>query len=188
MMTFSFKATLERLEEGAMAFLLAFMTLLTFSQVVLRYVFNSGWVWSLEATTYAFAALVLVGMSYGVRTKSHIAIDLVTRRLPPKFRHVAAIAAVVLCLLYSGMMLYGSALFVDRLAALGNNARDIPVAKWVLTLVMPLGFALLSYRFLVAGWHVLTGHDDDMEYHEHGEHDVATSEFEQSADADGDQT
>jgi C4-dicarboxylate transporter DctQ subunit len=184
----SLKATLERFEEFAMAFLLAFMTLLTFIQVVLRYVFNSGWVWSLEATTYAFAALVLVGMSYGVRTKSHIAVDLVTRRLPPKLRHVAAIAAVAFCLLYCGMMLYGSAIFVERLAALGNDARDIPVAKWILTLVMPLGFTLLGYRFLVAGWHVLTGHDDDMEYHEHGEHDVAGSEFEHLSESESDRS
>lgn len=156
-----------------MAILLAFMTLLTFTQVVLRYVFNSGWVWSLEATTYAFGALVLIGMSYGVRTKSHIAVDLVTRRLPPALKHIAALVAVALCLLYCGLMLYGSVIFVDRLATLGNNARDIPVAKWILTAVMPLGFALLSYRFLVAGWHVLTGKDEDMEYHEHGEHDAA---------------
>jgi len=184
MPSFNLKAALERLEEIAMASLLAFMTLLTFTQVVLRYVFNSGWVWSLEATTYAFAALVLIGMSYGVRTKSHIAVDLVTRRLPATLRHLAAIAAVALCLLYCGLMLYGSAVFVDRLAALGNDARDIPVAKWILTLVMPLGFALLSYRFLVAGWHVLTGHDDDMEYHEHGEHDVAPADVERPDESD----
>jgi C4-dicarboxylate transporter DctQ subunit len=37
---------LDRLEEGFMAFALAVMTLLTFIQVVLRYVFESGWVWS----------------------------------------------------------------------------------------------------------------------------------------------
>lgn len=145
-----------------MAFLLAFMTLLTFAQVVLRYVFNSGWVWSLEATTYSFAALVLVGMSYGVRTNSHIAVDLVTRRLPPNIRRVVAIAAVALCLLYCGMMLYGSAVLVERLSVLGNNARDIPVAKWILTLIMPLGFVLLGYRFLIVGWLVLTATDDDM--------------------------
>ena len=164
------KSMLEHLEEMAMASLLAFMTLLTFAQVVLRYVFNSGWLWSLEATTYAFAALVLVGMSYGVRTNSHIAVDLVTRRLPPAIRHVAAIVAVALCLLYCGMMLYGSAIFVERLAALGNDARDIPIAKWILTLVMPLGFALLGYRFLVAGWQVLTGANDVEKNKERGDH------------------
>ena len=60
-----------------MAISLAFMTILTFIQVVLRE-FGTGWVWSLEATTYAFAWMVLIGMSYGVRTQAHIAIDLVS--------------------------------------------------------------------------------------------------------------
>ena len=86
------------IEEGAMAILLAFMTLLTFLQVVLRYVFNTGILWSLEATVYAFAALVVFGMSYGVRTQSHIAVDLVVSRLPPKLRHAAALLAVAFCL------------------------------------------------------------------------------------------
>jgi len=35
---------------------------------------------------------------------------------------------------------------------LGNAARDIAAPKWVLTATMPLGFALLTYRFLEAGW------------------------------------
>ena len=70
---------------------LTFMTLLTFVQVVLRYVFGTGLVWSLEATTYAFAWLVLIGMSYGVRTEAHIAVDLLTRRLPPRLARGVAL-------------------------------------------------------------------------------------------------
>ena len=64
-----------------MALALAFMTIITFIQVILRYVFGTGLVWSLEATTYAFAWLVLIGMSYGVRTRAHIAVDLFSSRL-----------------------------------------------------------------------------------------------------------
>ena len=135
-----------------MAVLLAFMTLLTFTQVVMRYVFNTGWVWSLEATTYSFAALVLIGMSYGVRTRTHIATDLLTRRLSEPLRRYVAVIAIFACLLYALMMLYGSVVLVDRLMTLGNAARDIAAPKWVLTATMPLGFALLTYRFLEAGW------------------------------------
>lgn len=135
-----------------MAALLAFMTVLTFIQVVMRYVFNSGWVWSLEATTYSFAALVLIGMSYGVRTNTHIATDLLTRKLPEPLRHRVAIVAIAACLAYSLLMLYGSVILVDRLMILGNAARDIAAPKWLLTATMPLGFALLTYRFLEAGW------------------------------------
>lgn len=151
-----------------MATLLALMTLLTFIQVVLRYVFNSGWVWSLEATTYSFAALVLIGMSYGVRTHTHIAVDVLTKKLPQPVRHYVALLSVVLCLVYAGLMLYGSGVLVERMSALGNMARDIPAPKWLLTLVMPLGFALLAFRLLEAGWQVIRGKDDDMAFHEQG--------------------
>lgn len=138
-----------------MAALLAFMTVLTFVQVVLRYVFNTGWVWSLEATTYSFAALVLIGMSYGVRTNTHIATDLLTRKLSEPLRRRVAIVAIVACLTYALLMLYGSVILVDRLMILGNAARDIAAPKWLLTATMPLGFALLTYRFLEAGWLLL---------------------------------
>ena len=149
------REVINRLEEWLMAVLLAFMTVLTFVQVVMRYVFNTGWVWSLEATTYSFAALVLIGMSYGVRTRTHIATDLLTRKLSEPLRRYVAIVAIFACLVYALLMLYGSAILVDRLMTLGNDARDIAAPKWLLTATMPLGFALLTYRFLEAGWLLL---------------------------------
>jgi C4-dicarboxylate transporter DctQ subunit len=146
---------IDRLEEWLMATLLAFMTVLTFVQVVMRYVFNTGLVWSLEATTYSFAALVLIGMSYGVRTKTHIATDLLTRKLSEPLRRYVALVAIFACLSYACLMFYGSAILVDRLMTLGNEARDIAAPKWLLTATMPLGFALLVFRFLEAGWNLL---------------------------------
>lgn len=156
------KGVINRLEEGVLALLLAFMTLLTFVQVVLRYVFNSGIVWSLEATTYSFAALVLIGMSYGVRTKTHIAVDLFTRKLPANIERYVRLFALIVCLAYAVLMLYGSSVFVERLFTLGSLARDIPAPKWLLTATMPLGFALLAYRFIEAGWHLIRG-DNQLE-------------------------
>ncbi len=154
------RGRINRLEEGVLATLLALMTILTFVQVVIRYVFNSGIVWSLEATTYLFAALVLFGMSYGVRTQTHIAVDLVIRRLPERAEKIVKLAAIAACLAYALLMLYGSAVFVDRLMVLGNHARDIPLPKWLLTITMPLGFTLLAFRFLEAGWRLLNGNRD----------------------------
>lgn len=137
------------------------MTLLTFTQVVLRYGFNSGLVWSLEATTYSFAALVLFGMSYGVRTQTHICADLLTRKLSGRPRQIVAVAATVMCVSYAVLMLYGSAVFVQQLFVLGNLARDVPAPKWLLTITMPIGFVLLGYRFLEAGWQAFRGSEGD---------------------------
>jgi C4-dicarboxylate transporter DctQ subunit len=140
----------DRLEEIFMVVALILMTVLTVVQVVLRYGFSTGFVWSLEATMYTFAWLVLIGMSYGVRTEAHIAVDLVTSRLTPGGARVFAMTALVCGLAYCALMIYGSAQFVDRSMTLGNNARDIPLPRWLLTGIMPIAFGLLALRLVQA--------------------------------------
>ena len=145
----------DRVEETFMIVALSLMTVLTVVQVVLRYGFGSGFVWSLEVTTYTFAWLVLIGMSYGVRTEAHIAVDLVTSRLSPGGARAFAAIARVAGLAYCALMLDGSSQFVDRLLTLGNNARDIPLPRWLLTGIMPIAFALLALRLVQAARPVL---------------------------------
>lgn len=145
----------DRLEEAFMIAALAFMTALTFVQVVLRYGFTSGFVWSLEVTTYTFAWLVLIGMSYGVRTEAHIAVDLITSKLSPNGARVFASIALLAGLAYCALMIYGSSQFVERLMTLGTNARDIPLPRWVLTGIMPIAFFLLALRLVQAARPVL---------------------------------
>jgi C4-dicarboxylate transporter, DctQ subunit len=145
-------AWLDRVEEAFMAFALALMTALTFVQVVLRYVFHSGLVWSLEATTYTFGWLVVVGMSYGVRTQAHIAVDLLTRKLEPAAQRAVASLALAVSLAYCALMAYGSAALVAGLMRLGHEAQDIPLPRWLLASILPLGFALLALRIVQVGW------------------------------------
>jgi C4-dicarboxylate transporter DctQ subunit len=137
---------LDRLEEILTAALLSAMTLLTFSQVVLRYVFNSGIVWLLEATVYLFTWLVLIGISAGIRNDSHIAVELITDRLPPSGQKLVALAAASLSLLYAMLMLAGSWTLIARLYAFGSLAHDIPLPRWILLSSLPIGFALLGLR------------------------------------------
>jgi C4-dicarboxylate transporter DctQ subunit len=91
-------------------------------------------------------------MSYGVRTRAHIVVDLVTSRLPLRLARAVAGLALAAGLAYCGLMIFGSALFIERSFALGNYARDIPLPRWLLTGIMPIAFALLAVRLLQAAW------------------------------------
>lgn len=51
------------IEETAIALILGAMTLITFCNVIARYVFNSNILWQFEATVFLFAWLVLFGVS-----------------------------------------------------------------------------------------------------------------------------
>ena len=65
------------LEETVIASLLGIMTLITFTNVVLRYGFNTGLIWGLEMVTFLFAWLVLFGASYAVKVTAHLGVDVV---------------------------------------------------------------------------------------------------------------
>jgi len=140
-----------------MALALGIMTLLTFVQVVLRYGFHSGIVWSLEATSFIFGWLIVVGMAYGVRTNAHITVDLVTRSLPERIQRPVAFVAFIASLAYCALMTWGSASYVSGLIRLGHFAQDIPLPRWLLVSILPIGFVLLGFRFVQAGWRYFTG-------------------------------
>lgn len=148
---------LERLEEGLIMLLMAAMTLLTFAQVVARYVFNYSFVWALEITGVMFAWLIFIGMSYGVRVGSHIGVDVLVKALGPKAARVAGCLAAALCVLYAGIVLWGSWQYVAKIHEVGILMQDVPVQQWIPRIILPLGFLLLGIRFLQALWGLATG-------------------------------
>src|SRR5690606_4366980 len=99
---------LHRLEESLIGFLLAAMTLITFAQVVARYIFNYSFVWALELAMFTFAGLIFLGLSYGVRVSAHIGVDALIKVLPKPVARIAGIVAYLLCLVYTVIVFYGA--------------------------------------------------------------------------------
>jgi len=153
---------LKRLDEWLIALLLAAMTLLTFSQVVMRYVFNSGFTWAVELTGVFFAGMIFIGISYGVRVGAHIGVDAVVKMLPPKPRRFTSILAVLLCLVYAGMVIYGSMIYVLKMKSAGIELEDLPIPMWTVRAILPVGFILLVLRFLPVLKNLVTGKSDRL--------------------------
>ena len=130
----------DRLEETLIAVLFGLMTLLTFANVIARYLFNSNILWSLELTVFIFGWMVLLGASYEVKKNSHLGVDMLVNLLPPGPRRILGLAAVAVCLGFSFLMLKGS---WDYWA----NFANLPATegRW-----FPLGF---EDRFRGKGWY-----------------------------------
>ena len=153
---------LDRFEEWIVVLMLAGMTLITFIQVVLRYVFNQGFTWALELTTVCFAVMIFVGISYGVRVGAHIGVDALVKLLPSGRRRVVSVLAVLLCLVYAGIVLIGSYEYVSKMKAVGIELEDMPIPLWIVRAVMPFGYALMALRFLQVLWQLITGKSDSL--------------------------
>ena len=173
-----------RVEEAFIAIALGLMTLVTFSNVIARYVFNDNLLWALEITLFLFAWLVLLGASYCVKKDLHLGIDLVINVLPRYWRRLASCVGVALCLTFSLLLLKGSwdywYPFVTTRAFL--ETEDVPMPEFLQFLAewlnegdryenlprfipyfsLPLGAALLTLRFLQLAWRIGTGQTDRL--------------------------
>jgi C4-dicarboxylate transporter DctQ subunit len=150
---------LERFEEGLIAVLMAAMTLLTFVQVVARYVFNYSFTWALELTGVMAAWLIFIGMSYGVRVGAHIGIDSVIKNLRPAVARIVGMVAAALCIAYALIVVVGGWRYVMKMHEVDILMEDLPVAQWIPRLVLPIGFALLAFRFAQAFFKLARGQE-----------------------------
>lgn len=148
---------LEHLEEWLITFLLAAMTLVTFMQVVARYVFNYSFVWALELTGVMFAWLIFVGMSYGVRVGAHIGVDAVVKVVGPGAARAISVVAALLCIIYAGIVTVGGFQYVSKMYDVGILMQDMPVQQWIPRVILPVGFALLTFRFVQVLIRLLSG-------------------------------
>lgn len=143
------------LEETVIALLLGVMTLITFTNVILRYGFNTGLIWGLEMVTFLFAWLVLFGASYAVKVTAHLGVDVIVNLFGPRGRKVFALVGAIICIGYAFLVFKGSWDYWANFANLpGSRAYEVmlvdktyDVGRWFFT-----GFEEMrgtSYR----GWY-----------------------------------
>lgn len=95
-------------EKFVIAILLGGMTLVTFTNVVLRYGFNASIIWGLELTLILFAWLVLFGISHGFKIKMHLGVDVLINIFSDKNKRITALLSAMLCLLYAVFLAKGA--------------------------------------------------------------------------------
>lgn len=172
----------DQIEETLIAVFLGLMTLITFANVIARYVFNDNLLWALEATVFLFAWLVLIGVSYCAKKSLHLGVDVIINMVSAPTRRLMALFAITACLAFSLLMLKGSwdywYPFVNQRAFLETDDVPIPevlqfLSQWlnegeryeklprfIPYFALPLGMLLLTYRFLQAAWQIITGKID----------------------------
>lgn len=173
------RSAIDSFEETLIAVFLGLMTVVTFANVVARYVFNDNILWALETTVFLFAWLVLLGTCYGVKKSLHLGIDILIARLPEGPRRIFGLLAVAACLIFSILLLIGSweywYPFATKQAFLEVNDIPMPVflqflsdwmnegekyekiPRFIPYAVLPISMALLTWRFIQAGIRIVRG-------------------------------
>ena len=130
----------DRLEETLIASIIGLMAIVTFANVIARYIFNSNILWAQELTVFLFAWLVLLGACYAVKKTAHLGVDLLINSLSTAMRKVIGLIAAAVCLSFAFLMLKGAWDYWANFANLPGTE-----GRW-----FPLGF---EDEFRPKGWY-----------------------------------
>ena len=173
---------IDAIEESFIAIILGLMTVITFANVIARYIFNSNILWALETTVFLFAWLVLIGASYCIKAKAHLGVDAVINMVSAPARRALAIISVLCCLVFSALLLIGAWEYWWPFATknVWYEVNDIPMLDWLRFIepmlnenepyeklprfipyfALPLGLTLITIRFIQAAIAVFRGETD----------------------------
>ena len=130
-----FMRLINRAEEAIICTMLILTTLLVFLDVVMRFGFNAGFMWSQELTLHMSAWMVLFGASYGLKVGSHIGMDAFVKLFPATGQRILSSIAAILALIYCWLVFYGSWMYlkkmkligIQRTNALSNESAMVPI-------------------------------------------------------------
>lgn len=131
------------------------MVLVMFMQVVLRYVFATGFAWTEELSRFLMVYLIFLGGAVLASQDGHISVTILDEMLKGVPRKILKLGQYLLCLLYSGIM---AKIGYSTLAIVGRQKSPnmqltmdwiyaiVPVSMALIVLYLLMKIALLFTR------------------------------------------
>jgi len=152
---YRFLALLERLEKtgnfletAALVTLLSMMMLLAVGQIILREVFNTGFVWADELIKLMVLWLAMVGSIAAARENRHIRIDALSHVLPELGIRIIRIFVDLFAALVCGVIAWHAWQYLQVEIEYQDTVL-VNIPAWIAHSVMPAAFLLISFRFVV---------------------------------------
>jgi C4-dicarboxylate transporter DctQ subunit len=122
--------------------------------------------WAQEACIYLFVWMAKFGAAYGVRTGIHVGVDILAERLEGAARKTITTIAMSGGVIFTAIITWIGTDFVWHVRAGGQTSPDLEMPMWIIYLAVPLGSALMCFRFIQAlHWFLTTG---EIAHHDHG--------------------
>ena len=139
---------IDKIEEVLAGICLIVMTILTFANVVSRYVFSASFSFSEEITTYLFVLLSLLGTAIAAKRGAHLGLSIVTDAVNPKVRKVLHIIGFFIASAFCAAIFFYGVKMVMNQRMLGQVTAGMQWPEWIFGSFVPLGGFFATARFV----------------------------------------
>lgn len=138
---------MEHFEEVMAAICLSVMTLLTFINVIARYVFSASFSFTDEITTNLFVLLTLLGAAIAAKRGAHLGLTVVTDMLPYRIRKCTKIIGYLFAVLFCALLIYYGVVMVIHEFEMKQLTAGMQWPEWIFGSFVPIGAFILFIRF-----------------------------------------
>jgi TRAP-type C4-dicarboxylate transport system permease small subunit len=125
------------------AFVLALLAVVTFCDVIGRYLFNAPFTFTVEMTELSMGLIVYLGIGLTTHGNEHISVDFVTLRLSDRARALLGVITNALALVFLCVMVWRVWLQAGVLLTKGDVTQIWRVPIWPVAFVMAFGAVFL---------------------------------------------
>jgi TRAP-type C4-dicarboxylate transport system permease small subunit len=140
---------LGNLEIAFVVVLLASLVVLGTVQIVMRNVLHSGLLWADPFMRHVVLYLGAVGATLAAARMNHITVDVISRLLPQRLKPARRVIVYGATALASYLLAISAARLVINERGYSEIA-FLGIRTWVLQLILPVCFAVITYRTLLA--------------------------------------
>jgi C4-dicarboxylate transporter DctQ subunit len=133
-------------------------------EAISRQIFSYSFAISVEVITFSILWAVLLTLAQAGKQDYHISIDVVVSRLPEGVRKFLNLFSILLCLVFSLILLYASLKSITHLHETGfTSSSPLRLPMWIVSLAVPIGSVLLALYYLRTFYASLKGGGETKE-------------------------
>jgi C4-dicarboxylate transporter DctQ subunit len=130
---------------------LVIMTVITFANVISRYILHASWSFTEEITTNIFVLCSLLGAAVAARDGAHLGLSALTDFIPKKYQKFVILITVICAIIFCYFLIrYGISMVASQMEA-KQQTPALGWPEWVFGLSIPVGGFAILVRYIQVG-------------------------------------
>ena len=144
------------------AWMTVLMVVVTFVIVVMRYAFDSGWIWLQESVTWMHAAVFMLAAAYTLARDEHVRVDVFYRGFSPQKKAlIDALGAALFMIPFCAFLVWSSLDYVGVSWSIQESSREagglvFPFPSILKTLIPIMAVTLMAQAVVMLARSIVT--------------------------------
>ena len=133
------------------------MILVVFFDIILRELFDGGFIWAKELAAFLMIWVGFVGASLAAKENKHIVVGIPEKLFPKKVLPYVSLFASVIIFTVTILIAYLGFNYVLETKEFGETSLVLNIPLWIVQIIIPASLVIIAFRFIGIGIQIFKG-------------------------------